>query len=64
VAVVRWLDGDGWLCGVVRRWGRGGGVDERWCGCDGCGVEMAAKVVMAADAMEMKVGMMEMVSAM
>ncbi|GJU50717.1 hypothetical protein Tco_1220272 [Tanacetum coccineum] len=35
----------------------------RWCGGGGCGVEMAAEVVMAADAMEMKVGMMEVVSA-
>ncbi|GJS68284.1 hypothetical protein Tco_0682849 [Tanacetum coccineum] len=41
VAVVRWLGGDGWLCGV----------------------EMAAEVVMAATAMEMKVGMMKVVSA-
>ncbi|GJT08481.1 hypothetical protein Tco_0842943 [Tanacetum coccineum] len=28
VAVVQWLDGDGWLCGVVRLWGGGDGVDE------------------------------------
>ncbi|GJX18864.1 hypothetical protein Tco_0221541 [Tanacetum coccineum] len=44
-----------------------GGVEvvelTRWCGCGGCGVEMAAEVVMAAAAMEMKVGMMEVVSA-
>ncbi|GJS16497.1 hypothetical protein Tco_0410969 [Tanacetum coccineum] len=35
----------------------------RWCGCGGCGVEMAAEVVMVAAAMEMKVGMMKVVSA-